>query len=219
MCAQRAWSDCLKALDDARALRTIWNIAGIAIVLAVVSFGVNVAEGRLMQRLAPRSAAELSLAAGPPAPTDTPCAYIGPTADVCDSAGSVPNPCPPEQVSPEAYDACPVYRQQQLAQAQGVCINLTRDSGSYDACVRVQQQALATQVAQRAQAQAACTNVKRDSFYDACVRTQLQDLATQVAQRARDNAQILIPGTLPCPGYDPSLPAPDSCPPGTPRPH
>jgi hypothetical protein len=190
----------------------MWNIAGIAIVLTAVSFGVNVAEGRLMQRLAPRTAAELSLAAGPPArSTDTPCDYVGPTADVCDSAGSVSNPCPP------AYDACP---QQQLAQAQGVCVNPTADSGSYDACVRVQQQALATQVAQRAQAQAACTNVTRDSFYDACVRTQLQDLATQVAQRAGDHAPLLIPGTpLPCPGYDPNLPAPDSCPPGTPRPH
>jgi hypothetical protein len=176
------------ARHSARALRTIWNIAGIAIVLVVVSLGVNVAEGRLMQRLAPPSAAELSLAAGPLArPTDTPCAYVEPTADVCDSAGSVPNPCPPEfqQVSSEAYDVCQVYRQQQLAQAQ-----------------------------------AACTNVTRDSFYDACVRVQQQALATQVAQRARDNAQILIPGTpLPCPGYDPSLPAPDSCPPSTPRPH
>jgi hypothetical protein len=40
-------------------------------------------------------------------------------------------------------------------------------------------------------------------------------LATTVAM----DAQLLIPGTpLPCPGYDPSLPAPDSCPPGTPRP-
>jgi hypothetical protein len=192
----------------------MWNIAGIAIVLTVISFGVNVAEGRLMQRLAPRSAAELSLAGGPPArSTDTPCASVGPAAaDACDKAGSVSNPCPP--VSSEAYDACP---QQQLALAQGVCNNLTRDSGSYDACVRVQQQALATQVAQRAQAQAACTNVTRDSFYDACMRVQLQELATKMHERARDSAQLLTPGTLPCPGYDPSLPAPDSCPPGTPR--
>jgi hypothetical protein len=158
----------------------MWNIAGIAIVLTVVSFGVNVAEGRLIQRLAPRSAAELSLAAGPPArSTDAPCAYVGPAAaDACDSARSVSNPCPP--VSSEAYDACP---QQQLALAQGVCTNLTRDSGSYDACMRVQ----------------------------------LQELATQMAEHARDSAQLLTPGTLPCPGYDPSLPAPDSCPPGTPR--
>jgi hypothetical protein len=161
----------------------MWNIAGIAIVLTVVSFGVNAAEGRLMQRLAPRGAAELSLAAGPRArSTDTPCAYVGPMADVCDNAGSVP--CPPEsqQVSSEAYDACLVYRQQQLAQAQ-----------------------------------AACTNVTRDSFYDACMRVQLQELATQMHERARDSAQLLTPGTLPCPAYDPSLPAPDSCPPGTPR--
>jgi hypothetical protein len=79
-----------------------------------------------------------------------------------------------------------VYGQQQLAQAQEACTNVTRESGSYDACVRVQQ----------------------------------QELATQVAQRARDSAQLLIPGTpLPCPAYDPSLPAPDSCPPGTQRPH
>jgi hypothetical protein len=43
-----------------------------------------------------------------------------------------------------------VYGQQQLAQAQAACTNVTRDSGNYDACVRVQQQELATQVAQRA---------------------------------------------------------------------
>jgi hypothetical protein len=170
-------------------LRTIWNVVGIATVLAVVSFGVNVAEGRLMQRLAPRTAAELSLSSGPPVrPTDTPCAYVGPpAADACDSAASFPNPCAAEfqQVSHEAYDACLVYREQQLAQAQE-----------------------------------ACAYVARDSLYDACVRGQQQELATQVAQRARANARILIPGTpLPCPGYDPSLPAPDSCPPSTPHPH
>jgi hypothetical protein len=44
---------------------------------------------------------------------------------------------------------------------------------------------------------------------DSCYRA----LATTVVMSAR----IEAPGTpLPCPGYDPHLPAPDSCPPGTP---
>jgi hypothetical protein len=128
-------------------LRTIWNIVGIAIALAVVSFGVNVAEGRLMQRLAPRTAAELSLSAGLPVrPTDTPCADVGSAAtEACDSGGSVPSSCSPEfqQVSPEAYDACLVYRQQQLTQAQEACTYVARDS-LYDACVRGQQRVPAT---------------------------------------------------------------------------
>jgi hypothetical protein len=53
-------------------------VFAIAIGLAVASFGVNEAEGRLMQHLAPRGTAELSLAARSPArPTHAMCANVG----------------------------------------------------------------------------------------------------------------------------------------------
>jgi hypothetical protein len=48
----------------------------------------------------------------------------------------------------------------------------------------------------------------------------IERICADMLTRSAMDAQVLIPGTpLPCPGYDPSLPPPDRCPPGTPGPH
>jgi hypothetical protein len=165
--------------------RTIMSIVGITIVLAVASFGVNEAEGGLMQRLAPRSGAELSLGAGSAArPTDAQCAYVGPATGACQGAGAAPNPCAPEfqQVSAEAYDAYLAYHPQRQTDPSAEGVHGTPR---------------ATPV----------------------VMTRVCPCSSRTAD-ASVNTQFLIPSSaLPCPGHDPSLPAPDSCPLSTRRPH
>jgi hypothetical protein len=81
----------------------------------------------------------------------------------------------------------------------------------------------------------ACAHVNDFAADDDCQRQQsyqsryavvqqcsenIQRICADMLTRSAMDAQVLIPGTpLPCPGYDPSLPPPDRCPPGTPGPH
>jgi hypothetical protein len=92
--------------------------------------------------------------------------------------------------------------------AADVCAGLS-DDASRDACHRWGDPSAAD----------ACSGASGECSFQPAVQVCASAPCGDMLTRNAMNAQLLIPGTpLPCPGYDPSLPAPDSCPPGTPRP-
>jgi hypothetical protein len=146
---------------------------------------------------------------------------------------------PPDQPVPVGYSAANYAAAADNQHASDACSDTNRTAATVDACEKqqVDQAYLATlRKVQSPSAADACSGASAECSYQqaqaqiqveqqqlaaaqACKGNTSQRICAEMVTRSAMNAQVLIPGTpLPCPGYDPSLPAPDSCPPVTPRP-
>jgi hypothetical protein len=126
----------------------------------------------------------------------------------------VQTPCP--YVGPAAGDACAaaLVNNTMLVQTQAQAdADATWAAGADAVC---KEGGPASMGAQEMCDHVSAFRAQQLTAAQACEGNGEQRICADLLTRGAMNARILIPGTpLPCPGYDPSLPAPDSCPPGT----